>query len=837
MAKKEETKSTNSSSIKEADIVTNEFHGFYYDIQKVNPTMTVTVHPNTVPIPRFQSTVSSDGKSQNDFQYGRIDWVAPDDKGLKSFKEKTSNDVYTQLINKFYSPEASDFLPPLTTQYKGDDTGINWSAKYTKTPLLTSFSSEDFILDTVNNWLSNDMGNEIENLYNRFRPIAPKLAKAAKLITRASGSINTGVLGEVVGAFNTGVNRFASKVKQGANFVGDNALRIQGTRYSYYGGSDVNFNNLNFRTTFFSEMQGNKFVPCTEQLKLILPYIVGNHVEFRRQDLQHFGWLTDGIKWTAETVGGYYSMGENYVVGDGSKSADQAKAEGAAKARKAVEWAINEFATYLEQSKLIGWQAPPAGFHMIDREIDICNKGSFRLVFGGRYTVENMVIRQCTISFSRVNCKDPTAGHLDWKESDTFPLYADINLVFQPVSQFTNRNLERFVNLQGTGLKREVVTNDYVTAATSQGYTLKSAPRMGKEPFTMDEEGNLRDRDGYLVNEKHEIIDPNTGEVQYEYTFPGSNDTTLDNTTTEGGDTPVKFPLNPVAETTTQVELAVDEHGKVYYKVSGTDKKVTFSENNKIMTIISEDGTETTYPVTKSTELNSPATKWEIKSEVDAKFGSVNKDGFVKDQFGASYEVKYSDDGKAYIESGEAWYEYNVVQRVSVEDKYLASTGSEIKFTGDAKLIPDPETIEFSNSKTLPGKVDFSYDPKRGFSYENYERASYNFSGEKSTLTLTSSVDNDKQSIVYEINTTSEDLENGVLELGTRTVVENPDYKSSPKAPEPAVENNKSFSISTGSGFKTSEFSNLDVTSLPWTKIPKISISDSLKTSSLHIQR
>ena len=94
-------------------------------------------------------------------------------------------------------------------------------------------------------------------------------------------------------------------------------------------------------------------------------------------------------------------------------------------------------------NKYVGWQSPPGGFESINRNIDVQQKGTLRLILGGFYTIDNLVIKDINVNVSRQLCKDPT------DENNMVPLYADVQITLQPASVYTDLSLGRFLNSAG----------------------------------------------------------------------------------------------------------------------------------------------------------------------------------------------------------------------------------------------------------------------------------------------------------------------------------------------------------------------------------------------------
>ena len=71
------------------------------------------------------------------------------------------------------------------------------------------------------------------------------------------------------------------------------------------------------------------------------------------------------------------------------------------------------------------------------------------MVFGGYYTLDNLVIRNVNVSVSRQLCKHPITG-------ETIPLYADVQIDLTPASAYTDRSVARILNNSGM---QEIIAN------------------------------------------------------------------------------------------------------------------------------------------------------------------------------------------------------------------------------------------------------------------------------------------------------------------------------------------------------------------------------------------
>lgn len=376
----------------------DKVRGFYYDHQIMNPLYTVTLHPNTRP------------KSFDDWSNNLVDGKDLIIDNIRSAASSTGTDPQKQHYDKAwdrfftlgYSEDPSNhldgYLPVISS-------GNEWRRYYAE-PICSSIFQEDFSFNINNEWSSWDGGNAIEGIYNSIRQWAPLIGTGAKALKEGVSSMN----GDNFGAdIVRGITPYVDKL---ANFAGDaaktfnKALYIQGTRYSMYNGTSTDFGgSMTMKFTLLSDWKewypGENqyhFVSVYDQLNMIYPYAVGF---FERNH--------GGIGWAAEDI----------------KSSEF---------KQSVDHFMNEY---------VGWQNPPAGFEAIDRNIDVVQKGTLRLVLGGYYTIDNLVIKNFQVNVSRQLCKNPN------KNGRMVPMYADVTISLTPASVYTDKKLGQFLNNSG----------------------------------------------------------------------------------------------------------------------------------------------------------------------------------------------------------------------------------------------------------------------------------------------------------------------------------------------------------------------------------------------------
>ena len=135
----------------------------------------------------------------------------------------------------------------------------------------------------------------------------------------------------------------------------NNALIVQGTRFTYYSGTSFNFNNMELKFIAFSDWinGGTEFQPVSDYIKELKPYVMGTY---------------------------------HPVCTDLFPEADKF---------------IKEY---------VGYQSPPGGFHMSTKNLGHILRGTMRLNIGGKYAISNLIIKNMNVTMSKAQAKDPRPG-------------------------------------------------------------------------------------------------------------------------------------------------------------------------------------------------------------------------------------------------------------------------------------------------------------------------------------------------------------------------------------------------------------------------------------------
>lgn len=321
--------------------LSNNISGFYYDKQLSNPTMTIALFPNTKLVGQ--------------------DWVAVDDPDSEVYPPSSSGEVW----------------------------------KYSKTPIITAIANEDFNIAIANSW-SEFGGDPIADIWNSQKPMAPYLLEAGKLFskiaqTTASYDFSNSALGFLKDG--SGPAKFANffakigEMQEKQSSLLSRSLVVQGTRFSYYGGTGTDFGNLGMRFTVFAGYdEYGVWKSVWDQLKRLMEHSIGDFVD-----------LNAGL-------GGEI---DNF---------------------------LNEFAK---------WQLPPGGFEAALKDIDTVQKGTLKLVIGSYYSITNLAVSNVQLSASKAMVKNP----VKWSNGGTpeiEPAYCEVNLMLRPITKFSKKSLELF---------------------------------------------------------------------------------------------------------------------------------------------------------------------------------------------------------------------------------------------------------------------------------------------------------------------------------------------------------------------------------------------------------
>lgn len=434
--------------------------GFYYDSQLKNPITRMSLHPNTTIIRYFQdiegqksdalmpewvtldSTMPSSyktggGASQSygyNLEQGKLPLVNKDNEVIFQFSPEEDKNRYKYTHREF--TEKGDIKEAKEAK----------TYPYSKEPIASAILSEDFKVSIANSFskLGGDPLGALINENKASLPIVNEVSEFIKSIAKqtrervdkAQGSDK--LKNKWQGAFADWLDKAANNPLMNSSIL-NRAVVFQGARFSFYGGTGVNFDNMSISYTIFpywetiKDKNGKeefKFVTVYDQLERLMPYVIGEFVPMNFGGFEH-------------------KEGESQMM---------------ALAKDAGNIVNSVFSSYGS------WQLPPGGFEVYIKDVDVVQKGTMKLKLGSLYAVDNLMIVSCNFALSKHLIKDPSlmsdkfAG--DIKEADALkyltPAFCDIHLGLQPVSLYSKQSLIRFIKGEETISEREEVSKRLV---------------------------------------------------------------------------------------------------------------------------------------------------------------------------------------------------------------------------------------------------------------------------------------------------------------------------------------------------------------------------------------
>lgn len=406
---------------------TKPFSGWYYDDEQnvFNTTrlLTVSLHANSVPV----RVVEESTRYHEDLKTGKHYTYKKSDDKFKWYHHNNSELRTSTAVKHYpYGRLDRDDSAECNKNIVGEEV-----SGYFLEPLCTCFTNEDFNVSVINNYQQAG-GDMVEQMWNQVKPFAPQVKKVVKMADKtrealkqeANNPENGIFTSTLTGLLNNGADALAKFTSEHGGFHEmastlesylNKSLVLNGARFSYYGGTNLSFNNLGMKFTIFPKWVINKttkqpeLMTVTEQVTELLPYVMG----------QYSDWNLPGK-----------------VMG---------------------EWADG----------ILGWNTPPGDFRANSSDVDIVQKGTLKLKIGTQYALTNLVIENAQFSFSRQMVKNPSAGYRTNDDKGVFgmwefdngntdyvkrsngalsPLYCEVNLQLRPITKYTSQMMERFVN-------------------------------------------------------------------------------------------------------------------------------------------------------------------------------------------------------------------------------------------------------------------------------------------------------------------------------------------------------------------------------------------------------
>lgn len=308
----------------------------------------------------------------------------------------------TKIVDGEWVEWPGEHLEPID-----NEKGSKWSKCYGVQPIARCIMSEDFSYSIVNNFSDYNSGNPVEDLFSAMKPYAPIMEKLGKGLGDAVE--NTGTLGSDVVSWLSKYAKKASGLMKTTGGYLNKALFVQGSRFTYYNGTQFNFNNMEMKFVVFSD------------------YVT-----------------TNGVYWKFQSVEDYIKTLQPYVMGIYSPyNADfLANTDFQGEAKKFIQ-------------EYVGFQDPPGGFHMDTKALGNALQGTLRLNIGGTWAIDNLVIKGMNVSMSRVQAKDPE------HPGETVPLYAEISLQLSPAAAIVDTGYRSILDHGGLGKLRGQLSSGY----------------------------------------------------------------------------------------------------------------------------------------------------------------------------------------------------------------------------------------------------------------------------------------------------------------------------------------------------------------------------------------
>ena len=299
-----------------------------------------------------------------------------------------------------------------------------------------------------------EMGGTLAGLAPLLGKMSDQVSGESEITAMAKGGIGA------VGSFMAGASQFLNS-----------SLVVQGSRFTIYQGTNTDFANLSMKFTLFSDWErvssepGEpqfKFITVNQKLNRLWPYFQGYYQSLNGEYLRFIGSKFKLLK-------NQYIKLKNENLKDAPTSPAQEEAkesteEGGNKDKSWIDSAkefIDKITDLVKEGgkdfadnvlpKMVGFQDPPAGFTAINKNVDACQKGTFRLVFGGKYAIDNLVGGTMNVTLSKSVVKIPDTSQQDGLRFA--PLSAEVVLNFKCASSVSNRVVSNI--LEGKGSFKE----------------------------------------------------------------------------------------------------------------------------------------------------------------------------------------------------------------------------------------------------------------------------------------------------------------------------------------------------------------------------------------------
>lgn len=315
---------------------------------------------------------------------------------------------------------------------KGNSSGVDVS--YGTVPLITSIIKENFTVGIANNWAESGFSSTISDAFNSLKPWAPyakfSSEKLTEMINRQRELKKETSLDSILaeGLMN-GAEFIKPYVDKGTEYL-NRAMVTQTSRFTNYTGTGISIGGLDMKFTIFPDWDDDgNFITIYDKLNNLYPYFLGKYLP------------------PTKNLEDLYENKETFTMSD--------------------LW-----------DTFVGWQLPPGGYQADMRSIDIIQVGTLKLKFGPFYSIDNLVVKDVQMTFSKQLVKQPQYSAFNNGSSlvsKVSPLYCDIQISFVPASKYSELSLNKFTSgsdikaLENIGVE---LTNELVKVRTENEQTL-----------------------------------------------------------------------------------------------------------------------------------------------------------------------------------------------------------------------------------------------------------------------------------------------------------------------------------------------------------------------------
>lgn len=356
--------------------------GFYYDSQLNLETMSASLHPNT---------------------------ILDENKNWKPIPDKEREPEENNIGHLFSG---------VTKEGKRTTASGKDPYPYRERPICRAILNDEFQVSIANNFTG--FGEDfLGRAWSELKPFAPYVGDIAGFLGNIANQTEEFFNGKNLSPDASDMkSKFVNFLRRGKKAFGkaedylNRSLVVQGSRFSYYNGTGINFDNLTMKFTIFSGFQTVDRYDTTDHSK-VNKVIIYNSV----------------YRQVAEIL--------PYVIGEFVPVTDITKDVGSSENTQKF---VSEFAS---------WQLPPGGYKPDYMDVDVVHPGTLKLRMGPYFSLENLVIKSAQFTYSKAMSKNPTYGGDKRLSDDTdnylVPLSCEVLLNLGPITNYSRQSLERYM--------------------------------------------------------------------------------------------------------------------------------------------------------------------------------------------------------------------------------------------------------------------------------------------------------------------------------------------------------------------------------------------------------